>query len=276
LAKSLPETNDFRAEFLLFSENPVILPGGFQPSSFSMSCPRQYSSSFLPGRSAFSLIELLVVTAVVSLLLAIAAPSFVSFNPGRKTGIHELSGFLENARAEAIARRAPRIVAFADAGFPGESGALRAYALFEEVNVEDDPGEGGATPRFHRLSPWRALPEGLVFARGSDFEVSGGEPFRTLHDLVAGRHFAVPTSSGSEGETRPLPSLVFGSDGGIRSPGFADADALHLGIVEGFRDPSTGRVIHTTTRTSASGRELPSGECLEVGYYTGRPRILTD
>lgn len=241
-----------------------------------MRCQRQHPTSFLPGRSAFSLIELLVVTAVVALLLAIAAPSFFSFHQGRKTGIHELAGFLEHARAEAIARRAPRAVAFADTGFPGKSGALRAYALFEEVTVEDDPGENGPTTRFRRLSPWRTLPEGLVFARGGDFEVIGGEPFRTLHDLRGERRFAVPTASGSDGAERPLPSLVFGPDGGIRSPVFADADALHLGIIEGFRDPSTGRVIHTATRVSGSGRELPNGECLEVGYYTGRPRILTD
>lgn len=244
-----------------------------------MSCTRQPSPRLLPGRSAFSLIELLVVMAVVSLLLAIAAPSFVSLNPARKTGIHELAGFLENARTEAIARRAPRIVAFADAGFPGESGesgALRAYALFEEEKGEDDVEENSTTPRFRRLSPWQTLPEGLVFARGGDFEVSGGEAFRTLHDRVGDRRFAMPTPSGEDGETRPLASLVFGPDGGIRSPGFADADALHLGIIEGFLDVSTGKVIPTSTRPSASGRELPNGECLEVGYYTGRPRILTD
>jgi prepilin-type N-terminal cleavage/methylation domain-containing protein len=241
-----------------------------------MSCPRQHSPSCLPGRSAFSLIELLVVMAVVSLLLAIAAPSFVSLNPARKTGIHELAGFLENARAEAIARRAPRIVAFADDGFPGESGALRAYALFEEASAKNEADENGSTTRFRRLSPWRTLPEGLVFARGDDFEVSGGEAFRTLHDLVAERRFAVPSTSGSDGDAQPLPSLVFGPDGGIRSPGFTDADALHLGIVEGFRDPSTGKVTYTATRPSASGREFPNSECLEVGYYTGRPRILTD
>jgi hypothetical protein len=214
--------------------------------------------------------------AVVSLLLAIAAPSFVSLNPVRKTGIHELAGFLENARAEAIARRAPRIVAFADAGFPGESGALRAYALFEEEKGEDDVEENSTTPRFRRLSPWRTLPEGLVFARGGDFEMSEGEAFRTLHDLIGERRFAMPTPSGEDGEERSLPGLVFGPDGGIRSPGFADADALHLGIIEGFLDPSTGKVIPTATRASPSGRELPNGECLEVGYYTGRPRILTD
>jgi prepilin-type N-terminal cleavage/methylation domain-containing protein len=265
-------TNDFQAEILLFFENPVILPRGFQHSSFSMSCPRQHPPRFPPGRSAFSLIELLAVMAVVSLLLAIAAPSFVSLNPARKTGIHELAGFLENARAAAIASRAPRIVAFADGAFPGESGALRAYALFEEETEE----ENGSTPRFRRLSPWQTLPEGIVFARGGDFEANGGEAFRTLHDLAGDRRFAVPNPSGEDGEARPLPSLVFGPDGGIRSPGFADADALHLGIIEGFLDPSTGKVIPTATRPSPSGRELPNGECLEVGFYTGRPRILTD
>jgi len=241
-----------------------------------MSCPRQRPTSFLPGRTAFSLIELLIVMAMVSLLLAIAAPSLVSLSPARKTGIHELSGFLENARAEAIARSAPRIVAFADAHFPEPSLALRAYALFEEAPAEGGQEKSGPTNRFHRLSPWRTLPEGLVFASGADFEVIGDGAFRTLHDLIATHRFTLMTKSGGGDAGRTLPSLVFGPDGGVRSPDFADADALHLGIVEGFRDASTGRVIHTAKRVSGSGQEIPNGECLQVGYYTGRPRILTD
>ncbi|PAW63459.1 MAG: hypothetical protein B9S36_04710 [Verrucomicrobiia bacterium Tous-C2TDCM] len=244
--------------------------------SLFMSCPRQHPTSFLSGRSAFSLIELLVVMAMVSLLLAIAAPSLVSLSPARKTGIHELSGFLENARAEAIARSAPRIVAFADAHFPDPSLALRAYALFGEATAKGSHEKSAPTNRFHRLSPWRTLPEGLVFASGEDFEVIGDGAFRTLHDLIATRRFAVKTSSGGGDAGRALPSLVFGPDGGVRAPSFADADALHIGVVEGFRDPSTGTVIHTAKRLSGSGQEIPNGECLEVGYYTGRPRILTD
>lgn len=234
--------------------------------------PAHHPPTTIARGRGFSLIELLAVASIVSLLLVIAAPSFVSLNPSRKTGIHELAGFLENARAEAIARRTPRVVAFADETFPGDTGALRAYALFEIEEPESD----GVPPRFRRLSPWRQLPEGIVFARSGSFEVAEGGAFRTLHDLAEKASFPVPGPGGAENATAALPYLVFGPDGGVRAPRFHHADALHLGLVEGFFDPSTTRVVYTAKRTSRSGRVLPNGECLEIGFYTGRTRLLTD
>lgn len=258
---------------MLFGESSSILTRGFPDPAFPMRRDRHPSPQFPASRCAYSLIELLAVMGVAALLLAIAAPSFVSFNPARKTGIHELAGFLGNARAEAIARGAPRIIAFADETFPGENDVLRAYALFEEAPSDGEPGE---TPRYRRLSPWRTLPRGLVFARGTDFAVTTGEPFRTLHDLAREHAFPVPGPAGSEGGAIPLPALMFGPDGGVRSPGFENADALHLAIIEGFHDAKLRRVVPTTPRSSGGGAALPRGECLGVGYYTGRTGILTD
>ena len=69
---------------------------------------------------------------------------------------------------------------------------------------------------------------------------------------------------------------MFGPDGGVRSPGFENADALHLAIIEGFHDAELRRVVPTAARSSGGGAALPRGECLGVGYYTGRAGILTD
>lgn len=213
---------------------------------------------------AHSLAELLVVLAVVSLLLAFAAPGLVALAPSRKAGLHRLAGFLEHARAQAIAAREERIVAFADETFPTTAEALRAYALFAPMEAE---GASSEQRPLRRLTPWRTLPEGLVFARGESFEREDGVTFRTLHDLARARSIPVPGADGRDGVSLPLPCLVFGPDGGIRWPDFANADALHLGIVEGFLDSASGRLVPT------SGR---SGDCLGIGCYTGRVRTLTD
>lgn len=229
------------------------------------------------GREAgegFSLVEILVVSAVIGLLLALTVPGLVASSPSRKSAIHEVSGFLENARSRAMASQTEMIVAFADGSFPGE-GAYRSYALFQlESAPEDSPGG----PPLRQLSPWKTLPKGMVFGHGVHFEVPGGTVFRTLFDLAERRDFPLPpTIPGGDGGIAPLPSLHFGPDGGIRFPAFPDADALHLGVVEGFFSRERRAVELTATRPGVNGTgTYANGECLEVGFYTGRSRILTD
>ncbi len=225
------------------------------------------------SRAAYSLVELIVVVAIVSLLLAFAAPGFVALGPSRKAGLHEVANFLEQARAQAVATRSPRIVAFADEAFPRRGDALRAYALFAFAETEDGSGEEGL-PR--RLTPWRTLPKGLVFAKGEHFEVEGGIAFRTLHDFADRRTFPAPGPDGRDTTAAALPCLVFGPGGGVLSPAFIDADALHVGLVEGFYDPGPGRLALTSTRSASGDRALPNGDCLGIGLHTGRIRLLTD
>ncbi len=222
---------------------------------------------------AFSLIEMLVVMSIVGVLLALAAPGFVSLGPNRKMAIHEVSGFLENARARSVAARTEMIVAFADGNFPDEEGAYRSYALF----TLDGSAAGGGGPRpLRQLSPWRTLPEGLVFARSEHFDVDDGIAFRTILDAPVRRFFPVPAATGTSGEMN-LPYLLFGPEGGVLVPSFPDADALHVGIAEGHYDRETGRVALTSTRPGRGGTgQFANGECLQVGYYTGRSRILSD
>jgi len=223
--------------------------------------------------AAFSLIEILVVMSIVGVLLALAAPGFVSLGPNRKMAIHEVSGFLENARARSVAAGTEMIVAFADESFPDEDGAYRSYALF---TLEGSAAGVGGTRPLRQLSPWRTLPEGLVFARSEHFDVEAGIAFRTILDAPVRQHFPAPGAAGTSA-AMILPYLLFGPEGGVLVPPFSDADALHVGIAEGYYDRGTGRVELTSTRPGRSGTgQFANGECLQVGYYTGRSRILTD
>lgn len=246
-----------------------------KPSRQTRNAPGRLNPS--PGSRAFSLFEILVVGAVVGLLLALSAPAFLSLVQTRKAGIHELAGFLEHARARAVAKRMEMVVAFADESFPDDDGASRTYALF----AVDPPAEGAGgeteVESLRQLTPWQSLPKGLVFGRAEHFEISKGAAFRTLHDLASTRRFPVTAKDGSAGAVVALPSLAFAPDGSVRAPAFADADALHLAIVEGYLDEGTRSFVPTSTRPGrAGGTDAPNGECLAVGLYSGRARILTD
>ena len=188
----------------------------------------------------------------------------------------KLAGFLERARSEAVATRSLRLVAFADAILPDKTGALRHYALFAIEEPDRTDRDLPQVPR--RLTPWHSLPSGLLFAQADHFDTERSLAFRTLHDLPGTREVPVPLTDGDGTETLlALPCLVFGPDGGVREPPYHDADALHLGLIEAFRDSNTGKTIFTSTRGGRNGtHRFPNGECLEIGFYTGRSRILTD
>jgi len=220
----------------------------------------------------------MVVLAVVALLMAIAAPSLVSLAPSRKSAAFELVGTLESARARAVSLGQDIHVAFADGGFPVESDRFRAYGLFAadpDAEVELEPGDAEGRRPLRQISPWYRLPEGLVFGRTRDFEAVPEAPFRTLQDSSRRQSFPVTVRAGSVVPTS-LPFLSFGPRGEIASPDFTEADALHLGVVEGGYDPASRGIRLTRTRPGKSGGTFAQGELVGLGYYTGRATVLTD
>jgi len=235
--------------------------------------PREVS----PAPLAFSLVELMVVLSVVALLMAFAAPAFVSLNPARKTAAAELAGTLESARARAIALGQEVHVAFADGSFPVAGDRHRAYAFFtadpDAPSVAATEAEG--LPALVPVSPWYRLPDGLVFGRSSDFEAVAEVPFRLIQESSRRKRFPVTVRPGVVEEVE-LPYLSFGARGEVASPGFTEADALHLGVVEGLYEPGSREIRLTRTRPGRSGGSFAQGELVGVAYYTGRATVLTD
>jgi len=97
----------------------------------------------------------MAVLSVVALLMAFAAPAFVSLNPARKTAAAELVGTLESARARAIALGQEVHVAFADGSFPVERDRHRAYAFFtaDPGTPSDGAAEAEGAPALVPISP---------------------------------------------------------------------------------------------------------------------------
>lgn len=233
----------------------------------------------VPVRSAvrgFSLVELLVVVTILSILFAMALPGFVALGPSRKTAIHELSGFLENARIRAVSSQREIFVAFADGSFPGDDGQYRSYAIYMDEDEAGTPEDEELPHPLRQITPWRTLPKGIVFGLGAHFESEDGESLRTVFDMPSRQEFLVKTGTAGF-QTVRLPYLRFSANGGILSPSFADSDALHVAIVEGG---VSARGSGVSLRGSHPGvknrREFANGECLRIAYYTGHVHIITD
>jgi uncharacterized protein (TIGR02596 family) len=120
----------------------------------------------VPRRSAFSLVELVIVIAVIVIIAAFTMPAMNTILRGshltQASGI--LVGQLNIARQQALSRNRPvevRFYRYADPEVPGETvndpktGHFRAMQLFEI-----QPGSGTALP----IDKIQVLPGGVIFA----------------------------------------------------------------------------------------------------------------
>lgn len=217
---------------------------------------------------------MLVVMGVIAILLAFAAPSLVSVAPVRKTALYEVKGFLEYARSEAVARDREVYVAFADENFPGRHAPFRTYAAFV-ASGEDREGLIRSQD-IAQISEWNTLPEGTVFVGGEEFEVVDGARLETVVESSFTRDFPVRGDEGTR--TVQLPFLLFTPSGRVLVPSYFDAEALHVGIAEGYFDREISPMpVLTAKRTGIDGTgEYAQAECLAIEYYTGRTRAITD
>lgn len=128
--------------------------------------------------AAFSLIELLVVMAIIAVLATVGLPALKGFGKGNAiaAGQRQMLDDLAFARLKAISGRTTVYMVFVPPGILGHlpaltdpkerkqltnliSGRYTAYALFSYRSVGAQPGK----PNLRYLTEWKRLPDGVLF-----------------------------------------------------------------------------------------------------------------
>ncbi len=206
--------------------------------------------------AAFSLIELIVVIAIISLLLVATIPVFSdSSNNARQTSREIIKAHLRQARAHAIATGVSTAVAIPTIGASKDLGA-RSISLFE-VELEN----GSYTPRKDdegndlQLQRTAVLPGNFYFVSSSNISASTS----TVVDLPE----TMPTSF--RNVQHECHVIVFAPNGQIVRP--ISGTAVNIAIAQATR---SGDSLTLTQKTGVNAVL----ELFQVNSLTGRTRFI--
>jgi prepilin-type N-terminal cleavage/methylation domain-containing protein len=197
---------------------------------------------------AFSLLELLAVTAIVGMLMALAVPAISGFTSpaGRKGAVIVVMNALEQARVSAI--ETGRDVAVLFWRKNGSTGTLpdEPDALMLLRRNETDTAWEPATR-------WIKLPNGVLFhSEDENSLIRGSQPDSSLLSAVPG---ATPSASQTG-------ALQFSSSGAVKNPATSSA-GLYIAFTEGQR--ASGSNTLAVDKQKSGGREV-----ISLARYTGR------
>ena len=203
--------------------------------------------------SAFSLVELLAVIAIMAILLAAAVPIFADpSNSARQASREIIKAHLQRARAHAIASGSSTAITIPVLSTGGELGG-RAISLFEVVKngagYEPAKDEAGSEKLLQR---WETLPGSFHFMPAS--LISSPKTIVDATETLLTNH---------KGKAVTCHLIVFAPNGQIVLP----SSATNIAIARATR---RGNSLALTQKSNGS----PVFDLLQVNRLTGRTRFI--
>ena len=257
------------------------------------------------GLRAFSLLEMMVVIAIIGLLTALALPHMKGFTQSSSmTGAtRQFLDDINFARQRALANRSEVCMVFLPPGFwtnmtPPPSGSylstnaqmaslyfhqLAAYALIAMRTVGDQPGQSNV----HYLTDWKPLPQGVFI---SPFQFTNSQfvtnyvwttnttppglttPFPVTGFLTS----TFPFPSTYSGYSLPMPYIGFTANGQLTTPSqdqylmLASGSILYQASAAG---PTTPGWIYPDAEETPPANDFNYPNILHIDWLTARTRI---
>ena len=245
---------------------------------------RAYKSDLAGASGAFSLIELLVVVAIIGLLSAVTLPSLKGLNKSNvlKTTHRQLVDDLTLARTMAINNRSKVYMVFLTAVFsdgrylsdnlpPSEleriaeliPGQLTAYALYTTRKAGDQPGR--ENPSF--ATDWKFLPDGVFFdpEKFNPQRMNLADPVQRSLPYTTVEKFFI-----TENPQVPLPVLGFNAQGQLIT-GRDEVISFREGSIFVPRDANGNPQVGPIDLVDKSGGDVHH---VHVNWLTGRAKAM--